>query len=130
MKQAMWMLGLAAALLSMSAWAQDSKAQHNTLPTDNGTKIRGCLSGSSGTYVLRSETDGVAYTLLGDGTALDKQIGHEIEVTGNLINPRTSKEPKNQDSEPGAPAHPAGHNFQVSSMRQLSDHCTPARPSE
>jgi len=86
------------------------------------TTIRGCLTGGGGTYVLNSE-DGSAYTLLGDGNALDKQINHEVEITGTKVAVPPSSQPDTHNTAAGAPGHPSGNNIQVSQMREISDHC-------
>ncbi len=84
--------------------------------------LRGCLTGGGGTYVLNSK-EGSAYTLLGDGGALDKQINHEIEVNGTKVAAPPSSQPDTHNTAAGAPGHPSGNNIQVSQVREISDHC-------
>jgi hypothetical protein len=68
-------------------------------------------------------SDGTAYTLLGDGPALDKQINHEVEITGTRAAAPVSSQPDTHNTQVGAPGHPSGNNIQVSSMREIADHC-------
>lgn len=100
----------------------------NQSATENSgnSTLRGCLTGGAGTYVLVSDRDGASYTLVGHGSELDKQINHVVEVTGQPISAPPSSQPSSHNSDAGAPAHPSGSNFQVTSVREITDHC-PAR---
>lgn len=109
---------------SQASPSGQSASEQGTPGTASGAKIavRGCLTGGGGTYVLNG-ADGSAYTLLGDGNALDKQINHEIEVTGTKVAVPASTQPDTHNTAAGAPGHPSGNNIQVSKMREISNHC-------
>ncbi len=101
---------------------QNSSAAENS---SSGATLRGCVTGGAGTYVLISDSDGAAYTLVGQGPELDKQINHEVEVTGTPVSAPPSSQSSSHNSEAGAPAHASGNNFQVTTVREITDHCPP-----
>jgi hypothetical protein len=49
----------------------------------NGNTIQGCLTGSTGHYMLTDAT-GVAYQLTGDESQLSSNANKQVEVTGNM----------------------------------------------
>jgi hypothetical protein len=77
-----------ALLLSVSfAWAQDSKPV--TAPPDNSKQgkgqmtVQGCLSRSSGDYILIKQEPAVTYELQATGKIkLRNYLGQRVEVTG------------------------------------------------
>ncbi len=80
-------------LLLGAAWvvaqnypSQTSPSQTNpdqTTPTATGaqTTVQGCLSGSSGNYIL-TDKNGNTYQLTGDTSKLNEHVGHEVQIKG------------------------------------------------
>ncbi len=103
---------------------QSSATNEGSAGTGSGASLtlRGCVTGGAGTYVLNSK-DGTAYTLLGDGPALDKQINHEVAIIGTRVAAPAGSQPDTHQTQAGAPGHPSGNNIQVSQMHEIADHC-------
>jgi hypothetical protein len=66
---------------SATASSQTSGADQNS--SNSGNTVQGCLSGSTGSYMLTDAT-GVTYQLQGDDTQLSGNVNKEVEVTGTL----------------------------------------------
>lgn len=66
-----------------SAAGQSGYGQTTTHQTATGNQktVTGCLSESSGKYML-TERNGKSYELMGDSSKLAEHVGHEIRVTG------------------------------------------------
>ena len=73
-----------ALLLSASfALAQDSKSTDKKQDKDQIT-VQGCVSRSSGDYVLMKQNPGISYELLATGKLrLRNYLGQRVEVTGD-----------------------------------------------
>jgi len=90
-------LMLAAVLLLSAAWlqaqqtpdnppagqsgSQSTSGQMTQAPDASAQTVEGCLSGSSGSYTLTSDS-GTTYQLSGDTSKLGEHVGHEIQVKG------------------------------------------------
>lgn len=64
--------------------AQSNQKSYNQTATDhNGAErsVEGCLSSSSGNYMLTSDS-GKTYMLSGDTSKLEEHVGHEVMITG------------------------------------------------
>src|SRR5215813_11257249 len=57
-----------------------SSNEANT-PSNNNNTIQGCLTGSSGNYMLTDAT-GMVYQLTGDESQLSVNVNKQVEVTG------------------------------------------------
>ena len=64
---------------SATATSQTSTADQNS--STSGSTMQGCLSGSSGSYMLTDAT-GVIYQLQGDDSQFSANVNKEVEVTG------------------------------------------------
>lgn len=88
--------------VAVEGWAQDSSEQQTpTAPPASSTSpstIQGCLSGSEGNFVLTQDNTTTAVKLVGADMQLKDNIGHEISVTGQMINPTGSGQSQNQPS--------------------------------
>jgi hypothetical protein len=71
----------AALLLSLSWAVAQSYPSQSQGSTGAQETVKGCLSGSGGTYTLTAK-DGKTYQLTGDTSKLTEHIGHEMKVTG------------------------------------------------
>ncbi|HZQ26027.1 MAG TPA: hypothetical protein VFA89_24755 [Terriglobales bacterium] len=128
---------LAIGLLGTTAWAQTPQQpsvnpQSTSSNVAGNQTIRGCLRGSSGTYILMDQQSGTSYTLVGEGTTLAKEVDHQVEVTGQPMSEQSANEATTQagqSSQAGAAGQPSGKNFQVSSVSEISGHCSAAHPS-
>lgn len=124
-----------AALLvaAVGAVAQDSSAQASPPAAGNATTVRGCLRGSRGNYVLIEDKTNLAYVLKGVGTKLNKELRHQVEVTGKVL-PGTIKtgiRPEKAGSNPSDTVHGTdGIPLQVadvnSDVRVIGDKCKAA----
>jgi len=62
--------------------AQDS-ASSNSKDSKGQVTVQGCVSRSSGDFILMRQDPGVSYQLQGTGkTKLQKYLGQQVEVTG------------------------------------------------
>jgi hypothetical protein len=84
------LLSISVLLLGFTwAMAQNTPAQSNqktynqTAASQNGTEhsVEGCLSSSSGNYMLTSDK-GKTFMLSGDTSKLEEHVGHEVIITG------------------------------------------------
>ncbi len=80
------------------------------------TVVRGCVSGSAGNFTL-TDQNGMQYKLVGDDTALQSKVGHEVEVNGSE---NQSSEASSQGGE--ATAH-ASNSIQVAGVRDVASSC-------
>ena len=125
-------------VLAVVSWAQDSGQQ--TAPVASSTspsKIQGCLTGSDGNFVLTQDNTTTAVKLVGAETQLKDNIGHEVSVTGQMINPTAGGQnqnpsaptpdnttPKNNSPTDNGSSTTMGTNaFQVTEVRIVSDTC-------
>lgn len=103
-------------LLLASLWATAQSSEHGSQTAAGGqTTVEGCLSGSSGSYML-TDQNGTMYQLSGDTAKLSEHVGHEIKVTG------TSSSGGNAEPASGASAG-AQQTIQVSSVKHISKTC-------
>jgi Protein of unknown function (DUF5818) len=103
-------------LLLASLWATAQDSAHGSRTSAAGqTTVEGCLSGSSGSYML-TDQNGTMYQLSGDTAKLSEHVGHEIKVTG------TSSAGGSTDSASGASGG-AQQTLQVSSVKHISKTC-------
>jgi hypothetical protein len=77
---------IAATVLGLAgiATAQSADQQSAMADSPNTMTVRGCLNHSRGNYVVAEDKTGMTYVLRGVGNKLDKQVSHEVEVTGSL----------------------------------------------
>jgi hypothetical protein len=69
-------------LLPASLWAAAQSSEQGSRTSAGGqTTVEGCLSGSSGNYML-TDQNGTMYQLTGDTAKLSEHVGHEIKVSG------------------------------------------------
>jgi len=91
--------------------------QSQTSATSGETTIQGCLRESNGSFTLISAS-GQTYQLTGNTDSLSPQVGHEVQLTGNISNASASTE-----TNPGETGTTQAM-FNVSSVKQVSDTCT------
>jgi hypothetical protein len=99
---------------------QNSATQSNSSPS--GESIRGCLSGSSGSYTLTSD-DGKTYQLQGDESQFSEYVGHEVSVIGS---PSGSGASASASGGAGANTGSAQNLLQVTDVKDISNSCSPA----
>jgi hypothetical protein len=76
-----------ASLLAATLWAQDSlpdsSSQRAAKHSKQSVTVQGCVSRSSGDYILFKQDPGMTYELQATGkTKLRKYLGQQVEVTG------------------------------------------------
>ena len=120
---------------SATATSQTSTADQNS--STSGSTMQGCLSGSSGSYMLTDAT-GVIYQLQGDDSQFSANVNKEVEVTGtpgatasasasNAPGAAPSGNDANNPSSPGTGAAHANANaaktLTVTSIHKVADSC-------
>jgi hypothetical protein len=125
---------LSCILLLASGWLAAQKNDQSAGPSvnwgdtsgPNDVAVRGCLTGSDGSILLR-DSSGTVWQLAGNVPELKAVSGHEVLVVGTR-------------GGTGAEAAPAGHSvmesdvpesmpwtLSVSKVRSISQHCTEPR---
>jgi hypothetical protein len=104
-------------------WAQDSgtnnQSQDNSKASKGQITIRGCVSRSSGDYVLVQQNPAMTYALRGTGkTKIGPYLGHEVEVTG-------TKSPSMSTSSDALAkmGSPASETLTVTSIKTIAKEC-------
>jgi hypothetical protein len=127
MKRMFLLVGLAVLCASLG-WAQETPAQSDpstssAASTSTGT-IKGCLSGSDGDYTLTQDETGTMYRLVGSDSKLKDHVGHEVLVTGQLINAGSAASTTDQEQSDSSTSKSAGGSaFQVSDIKMVSKRC-------
>lgn len=106
------------ALLFSSAFllAQDS-APGNSNGSKGQVTVQGCVSRSSGDYILMQQDPGVSYELQATGkTKLHKYMGQQVEVTG-------TESPSLSTSSDSARRTAAPVTLTITSIRTVAKEC-------
>lgn len=139
---------LAAALLVCGALAVAQETAPTTGSTDTNTAsantIQGCLSGTSGAYML-TDASGATYQLQGDESQISANVNKEVEVTGTVgskasasatNSPETNAPGNATAGEAGSTSSTSGtatgsgatasvaKTLSVTSIRAVADSCT------
>lgn len=91
--------------------------------------IQGCLSGSTGNYVLTQDNTGSVVRLTGADDKLKDHVGHEVQLTGQFIPDSSGASPGNpSDQRAAGTAETTGsaagsQKLQVSDVRMVSEQC-------
>ncbi|HXZ79730.1 MAG TPA: hypothetical protein VEG30_07360 [Terriglobales bacterium] len=128
MKKMMFLLML---LLCVSwAVAQTGSSQSPSTAGSSGSSgseqtVKGCLSGSSGNYML-TDSSGNSWQLSGDTSKLADHVGHEIEVKGSTTSASstTSSGASGSAGMSGQSSSSAQKTLNVSSVKHISKTCT------
>lgn len=118
------------------AFAQTSSNPPSSTPDPNPsatTTVRGCLDGQRGNYLVVEDQTSLVYVLKGVGNKLNKQVHHQVEVTGR-VRPGTTKtgvNPSKSGSNPADTAHGVdGVPLEVADVnndiRVIAKHCKAA----
>ncbi len=125
----MLILSLIGLLCVSVAGAQNPYSQQPTTqsPASSSTttpssSIQGCLSGSNGEYVLTQDNTGTIFKLNGDNNKLKDHVGHEVQVTGQLMGSSSPSGDQAQASAQAANSAPA-NTIQVSDVTMVSEQC-------
>jgi ABC-type oligopeptide transport system substrate-binding subunit len=115
-----------------------------TEQTTSGNAIRGCLSGSSGNWMLTDST-GVSYKLLGSDSQMSENANKEVEVMGTPGTAASASASNSPDNSAGASAGATGNpsdntgaagnstahasasstkTLDVTSVRKVADSCS------
>jgi hypothetical protein len=104
--------------------AQDSNpgnpSQHNAKDSKGQVTLQGCVSRSSGDYILMKQDPGVSYELQATGkTRLRKYLGQRVEVTGSESPTLSSSSDAMNKVGSAAPV-----TLTVTSIRTLDKECS------
>jgi hypothetical protein len=126
-----------------SVGSQTSAGDQAKASADANNTIRGCLSGSAGSYTLTDNASGKSYNLTGKTDDLSAHVGQEVEINGASASASTGGAMGSSASNPsgsassnagassaaGAPsASGAGQavasSFDVKSVTKIADTCS------
>jgi hypothetical protein len=120
---------LLSVLLLGSLWAaaqnnpsQTSPSQTTPAGTGGETTVQGCLSGSSGNYML-TDQNGSSFQLTGDTAKLSEHVGHEIKVTGTASSASAAPSGGTDSSTTGQASGSSQQVIAVSSVKHVSKTC-------
>lgn len=124
------MLSLVLLLSAVCAFAQYGSQDSNNQSSagqgsadPNETTVQGCLSGSSGNYMLTDQA-GTVYRIKGNTSKLQAHVGHTISVTGTS----TTASGANAARQSGSMSSPSDSHptLMVSSFKHISPSCNSA----
>jgi hypothetical protein len=125
-------LTLIVMLLTFGFWAfaqsyPSQSDQSNQSQTSNAKQmVRGCLSGSGGSYTLTSDS-GTKYQLSGDTSKLSDHVGHEVEITGTSSAASTASSSSSAMSNPSSGSNSNSEmTLNVSKIKHISPTCSSA----
>ncbi len=105
---------------SPSATSQTGSSQATAESAGGQQMIKGCLSGSDGSYTL-TDNNGQSYRLTGDTAKLSDHVGHEMKVTGNVSSASASTSGENANGAMGQSG--AAQTIDVTSFKHISKTC-------
>jgi hypothetical protein len=130
---------------SSSQTGTTTTTQQTTTTTEQsstGNAIQGCLSGSTGNWMLRTNT-GETYKLTGSDSQLSDNANKQVEVMGTPGSTATASASNNPDNSASAgtangtaeagSAHATASTaktLEVSSVRKIADTCSTANGSQ
>ena len=127
MMKKMWMLLSLGLLCGSLAFAQDSPggqmANPNTRTSPGANAMRGCLGGSPGNFTLTMDDTGTVYQVMGDESKLSKHVGHEVSVTGKLMDNGGNAGSTSEMSGQSSGAAGSGPSLKVSHIEMVSTQC-------
>ena len=85
--------------------------------------VRGCLSGSTGNFTL-TDQNGMQYTVTGDDSSLQAQVGHEVEITS-----KSNQSSQTSTQPDGSTTKTTTNSIQMNNIRQVSATCSHAAGS-
>jgi hypothetical protein len=113
-------LALALLLSASFILAQDTMSQDNSKDSKGQVTVQGCVSKSSGDYILEKQNPAMTYELQATGKIkLSHYLGQRVEVTG-------TKSPSMSTSSDAIEkmGAPSSVTLTVSSIRTVSKECT------
>jgi len=111
---------LSALLLSSSVLLAQASAPSNSQDSKGQITVQGCVSRSSGDYILMKQDPGVAYQLQATGkTKLGQYLGQQVEVTG-----RKSPSLSTSSDSMAKMGSPAPTTITVTSIKTVAKECT------
>jgi len=127
-----WVLAQSGSNAGSSAPSQTGSPTASQASDSNSTTIEGCLAGSAGSFTL-TDTAGKTYSLQGDTSKLSSEVGHQVrikgsEAAGSASGSAAGGNPSSAGGNPSGGASSgasAAVNFDVKSVRKVSDTCTP-----
>ena len=149
----LFLLGSALLVCGALAVAQDTAPTPGTADANSATSstVQGCLSGTSGNYMLTDAT-GASYQLQGEESQLADNVNKEVEITGTVSSSASASATNSPDaSAPGnatageasgstAPGNTSGteagasatanvgKTLSVTSVRKVADSCSSNNP--
>lgn len=104
--------------------AQDSNpgttSQHNSKVSEGQVTVQGCVSRSTGDYILIKQDPGMTYGLQATGkTRLRQYLGQQVEVTGT-----TSPSLSTSSDALAKMGSPASVTLTITSIKTIAKECT------
>ena len=111
---------------------QSSRIQTEASTSPETGTIRGCLSGSNGSYTLTQDGTGAMFALAGSENKLKNYLNDEVAVTGEITSSNSSSASQDEgDTAAGGGAHPAiSSTLQVTDVKIESKHCSSGSSSQ
>jgi hypothetical protein len=115
-------IGLLVLLTGAFVWAQQSptpsqdQSQANQAQTTNdygSRSVQGCLSGSSGNYMLKQDDTGATVKVSGEDAKLLGHVGQEVSIVGVVTNGSTAT------TAPGS----AQPTIEVAQVTEIANSC-------
>lgn len=104
-----FLLIVVSALLVTPGLAQAPGAGSNT----NVANVSGCLAGSDGAYTVTEDGTRQVFKITTSSVDLRPHVGHDVKLTG-------------QNADAAASSGAADHNFAVTELSMISEHCAAA----
>ncbi len=116
---------LGTSLAMAQSMPQQQSDQTGSASAASGT-IKGCLSGSNGSYMLTQDETGASFRLVGKDDKLKSHVGHEVMVTGQVMSASsagTTAEAQGDTAAAASSSGAGGNAMQVSDVKMVSKHC-------
>jgi hypothetical protein len=110
----------ASVLLAQESNAPSGSSQHNSKHANGQITVQGCVSRSTGDYILTKQDPGMTYELEATGkTKLRHYLGQRVEVTGN-----ESPSMSTSSDTSARIGSPASVTLTITSIRTIDKECT------
>lgn len=100
---------------SQPSAASSGSGQTTHASSGNAKSVEGCLSESSGSYMLNAK-NGMMYQLSGDTATLKEHVGHEVKITGTMTS-------SDSGMSNGSAMSNGTHTIDVTSVKHISKTC-------
>jgi hypothetical protein len=120
------LIAFAMASFAAAQTTQQGPVQSSNEAGNNNT-VRVCITESNGTFTLTDSLTGTIYKLTGNTEGLNKKIGHEVDIVGQLTAAPGGDSKTDSSAAPnsvlGPNNGPSLTALQVNSVNEVADHC-------